>query len=499
MNVKECLEYVTKVDMEAKKYMHAAGVLQYDMETICPSAAMEEEGEVSSFLANKAYELKKDDKYIENMEYLYEHREELGDLDNARAYVFHRDFEKEKNITPKMQLEFSNVYNKGFVAWLDAKSKSDFGLFSKALSDIKDVEMKTYNLCDKKYDSCYDFLFDRYEEGVTSKDLDEAFGAFKDRIIPLLKNIQNSKKKIRTDFMSRKVTDAEQMELSQRIMDLIGMDKDRRALSLSEHPFTDGYSYSDVRITTHFYEDNFASSMYSIIHEGGHALFEMFQPKENFEHFLNDKTMGQHESVSRFYENIIGRSKGFVHLIYPIVKEVFKGRFNDVTEEELYEALNLVTPSLVRTEADELTYTFHIIIRYEIEKMIVNEGYNIEDLPKLWNEKYKEYLGIDVPNDKEGVLQDMHWASGFGYFPTYALGNMYNSMYYNKMKEDMDVEKEVSEGHMDKILAWMSSHVFAKADRMAPKDWIKDITGRNFTPNDFLDYLEDKYTKIYEL
>jgi carboxypeptidase Taq len=282
-------------------------------------------------------------------------------------------------------------------------------------------------------------------------------------------------------------------------MDILGLDPERRALTVSEHPFTDGYSINDVRITTHYYEDAFASNMYSVIHEGGHALFEMFQPAANHQHYLSSKTMGQHESVSRFYENIIGRSEAFVHLIYPVLRELMPDTMSDVTERELYEALNVVQPSLVRTEADEFTYTFHVIIRYEIEKEMVNGDLDLKRLPEIWNEKYREYLGVVPENDRDGVLQDMHWSSGFGYFPTYALGNMYNAMYYNRMQQDFDVMQAVSSGDMARILDWMKANVFAKADRMDPKPWIHEITGRDFTPDDFIDYLEKKYGDLYGL
>ncbi len=499
MTTKENLEVLYDVQKKAKMYMHAAGVLQYDKETICPRAAMKEQGEIVSELYNIAFTMFKDDKFVDAANKLYEHLDELDEFDRSAVICLHDQYLRIKNITPEKNLEYSNIYNDGFVAWLEGKEKADFSIFAPKLEKIVDITYEQRELCEKKYEDVYDFVFDNYEKGVTSKDLDECFGYFKERAIPLLNRIKNSNKKIRTDFLSRPVSDDAQRKLAEKLMDILGMDKDRRALTTSEHPFTDSYSYNDVRITTHYYPTAFISSMYSVIHEGGHALFEQFQAKENFDHYLNKKTMGMHESVSRFYENIIGRSKGFVHLIYPVLQEVFPDVMADVTEKELYEALNVVEPSLIRTEADEFTYTFHVIIRYEIERMILEGKAKVSDIPQIWSDKYYEYLGIRPQNDKEGALQDMHWSDGFGYFPTYALGNMYNSMYFNTMKKDMDVEKEVEEGHMDKILDWMKEHVFARADRMDPKPWIKEITGRDFTAKDFLDYLEEKYSAIYEL
>ena len=206
-----------------------------------------------------------------------------------------------------------------------------------------------------------------------------------------------------------------------------------------------------------------------------------------------------HESVSRFYENILGRSKAFIHLIYPKFKEIFGDIFFDVSEEELYEAVNEVKPSLIRTEADELTYSLHIIIRYEIEKDIINNKVDLKDIKALWNKKYEEYLGVTPTNDSEGILQDVHWSSGFGYFPTYALGNIYNAMYYNSMKEKLDVDKLIRENKMDVILKYMTENVFKDANKLDSKTWIKKITNKDIDSSYFLKYLEDKYVELYRL
>ena len=494
------LQIVKDTLKEAKTYQHAAGVLQYDQETICPPAAMEEQGEIVGLMYNKAYALTRSPEFMEAVKSLYEeHLEELDPYDAANISYFYRDFKKNEAITPELQLEFSRITNKGFVAWLNGKKKADYKEFLPALKEITEMEKKKVELSSVKFEAPYDFVLDTYEEGVTSADLDLFFGKFKERMIPLLKEIQASKKNIRTDFLSRQVPREGQIRLACKLMDIIGMDPDRRALTESEHPFTDGYSYNDVRITTHYYDDAFTSSMYSVIHEGGHALFEQWQPKENFDHYLNHKTMGQHESVSRFYENRIGRSRGFAHLIYPTLCEVFPEAMRDVSEKELYEALNVVTPSLIRTESDEFTYTFHIIIRYEIERDIMEGKIDLAHLDQIWSDKYAEYLGVRPENDREGLLQDMHWSEGYGYFPTYALGNMYNSMYFNAMNQEFDVDDMVSQGKLDVVLDWMKEHVFKKADQLDPKPWIKDITGRDLTVDDFLDYLEEKYRGIYQI
>ena len=209
--------------------------------------------------------------------------------------------------------------------------------------------------------------------------------------------------------------------------------------------------------------------------------------------------MAMHESVSRFYENRIGRSREFIHLIYPKFKELFIDEFSDVSEEELYNGVNVVEASLIRTEADELTYSLHIIVRYEMEKALSEGRITVDEAPAMWNKLYEEYLGVKPNNDSEGILQDVHWASGFGYFPTYALGNAYNAMYILEMQKDFDVFKAVENGEMHKINAWMKEHVFKNASVLDPNDWIKSICGKELDPTPYLDYLEEKYSKIYKL
>ncbi|MBR6396289.1 MAG: carboxypeptidase M32 [Lachnospiraceae bacterium] len=500
----EALKIVKETLALEDKYGHALNVLNYDMETICPEKGMEAQGEIISFLGNEAFKLRKDEKFIEAAEVLYANKDELDALDKVLADQLHRAYLQDKNITPEKQLEFSRIYNKAFVDWSAARKESRFDLFADSLAAVDKAGKEMIALREKTAEeenySVYDMMLNDYERGMTTKELDETFNRCKEVLVPLLEKIKASNKKIRRDFLSIEVTDEQQKQMADYLLSVMKFDKSRGAYTTSEHPFTSGLAKDDIRLTTHYYPDQFISSMYSIIHEGGHALFEQLQPGEDFDHYINGfKTLGMHESVSRFYENRIGRSKAFVHLIYPKVCEIFPQVMKGVTEEELYYALNIVEPSLIRTEADEFTYTLHIIIRYEIEKEIVSGKLDTKDVGARWKEKYKEYLGIEPSTDREGVLQDVHWTSGFGYFPTYAIGNMYNSMYIKAMEKEFDIEAAVAAGDFDKINGWMKEHVFAKANRLAPAEWIKDITGRDFTPEDFLTYITEKFSKIYEI
>ncbi|MCR5295155.1 MAG: carboxypeptidase M32 [Lachnospiraceae bacterium] len=495
---KTALQTLNKILGEEALLMHAAGNVQFDMETLCPSKGMEEAGEVISYLTNQIFKLRKKPEFIQAAEILYSRRDELDEFDRTLAESLHRDWLMTRNISPEQDLEFSRVLNKGYADWIAAREKCDYASFAPSLFAIRDAEVRKIELMDERKPLLYDNLLDRYERGMTVEKLDEVFGKIKDRLIPLLRKITAAKKEVRTDFLFRPVSDAAQEEMARYLLELIGFDFQRGALSTTEHPFTDSMGPDDERVTTH-YRGNLSSSMYSIIHEGGHGLFDQNQPRENWQHHITgEKTMGQHESVSRFYENVIGRSESFIRHIFPKAREIFPEALRDVSWREFYEAVNLVEPSLIRTEADEFTYTFHVIIRYELEKALIAGEVTAEELPAMWSEKYKAYLGVAPANDNEGILQDVHWASGLmGYFPAYALGNMYNAMYCSRMKEDFDVDAAIASGDLLKIKDWMTAHVFAKADRLAPTDWIREICGREFTPDDYLSYLEEKYSGIY--
>jgi carboxypeptidase Taq len=497
----EKLNYTKTILHEAALYEHAGRVINFDLETICPSSEMEEQGEMQTFLTNKAFELYKLPQFIESCEYMYIHRSELtNQLDVILAESLHRTYLKTKNITPQMDHAYSLIYNKAFVNWINAKKNASFSLFAPSLEEVRTIEIEQIMLRENRFNERYDNLLDDYERGMTVADLDELFSSCRNRLTPLLKKIMASPLKIRTDFLSRPVTDEQQRELAQYLLKTLGFDFSRGAFTTTEHPFTDGVAHNDIRVTTHYYPNLFSSSMYSIIHECGHALFEQLQPAEDWEQYINEnKTMGMHESVSRFYENRIGRSPAFISFIYPELKRILPDVLGDVSEQELYKALNIVQPSLIRTEADEFTYTFHIMIRYELEKEIINETTAIESLPQRWNDLYVSYLGVRPQNDREGILQDVHWSSGFGYFTAYALGNMYNALYYQEMNKAFSIDEAIRNGDFTKINTWMKEHIFSSADRMTPKEWIRSITGKDFSVTPFLDYLEDKYTGLYKL
>lgn len=500
----ERLAYIKDRLREEDELSLAGRILSFDQMTVCPRDGQEALGESLVTISSYSFPITHNDWFRQAVEAVYKDREELDEWDQVMIDSLYRTLRHEKNISREFNDEMTAVTNKAWQDWIRAKEADDRSIFLPSLKKVIEINKKRVKLweCDAREESLslYGRMLDEFERGIRTEDLDRLFTESRERIVTLLRHIGRSYKEIRTDFLHRPVKDSQQRAFAEYLMSLMGFDTNRGYMAETEHPFTDRISRNDTRITTHYYPDNFLSSIYSVIHECGHALFEQLQPEENFTHHIADnKTMGMHESVSRFYENVIGRSRAFISLIYPKVCEIFPHVMRDVTEAELYEAVNLVTPSLIRTEADELTYTLHIIIRYEIEKELIDGHLSPEDAEALWEEKYEQYLGIRPEHDRDGILQDMHWASDFGYFPAYALGNFYNAMYFRTMKESFDPYEAVCRGDFAKINNWMREHVFRKADRLSSSEWIRDITGRTLIAGDYLDYLEEKYSELYEL
>ncbi len=482
-----------------RKYSHALGIMSFDFETIAPENARENESETMDYFANELFKISNSDEMKELIVDLYAEKDKLSALDAILVDNLYENYLKTKNITPEFDLERNKVYSKAYIDWLSAKGNKDFTLFKDSLQAVIDTQKKEISLRENALPNLYDNLLNDFEPQILSDTLDNFFSELKDGLLSILGKIQASDHAIRGDFLTRYVPIHKQEKFSKYLLNLNGYDFKRGALTTTEHPFTSDIAKNDARVTTHYYENLFVSNIYSVIHEGGHAIFMQNEPDEDYEHFINDSiTNGMHESVSRFYENVIGRSKEYIHLIYPEFIKQFGDEFGDVSEKELYEAVNIVKPSLIRTEADEVTYGLHIIIRYEMEKLMLSGKIKVEDAPKTWNKLYKEYLGVDVPDDSVGILQDVHWTGAFGYFPSYAIGNAYNAIYTKKMAESFDYKKAISDGNISLISDWLKENVFKNANRKKPKDWLYSITGETLSPKPFLEYLNNKYAEIYK-
>lgn len=485
---------------EIEAYSRCIGKVQFDMECCAPEEGLAQAGEDMAILGKRVYAMTHAKKYVRLLNELHENSDGLTAVQKRAITKLYEDYSKTKNFTAKFNYEMDCALNRAYGDWLSAKKAQDFSLFRDSFAAVVDFERRAIALRDEKYPTPYDACLNDFEEGGSIAQLDAFFDALKERIVPLMQRIRREGKDIREDFLTRPCPIPRQEAFSRYLLELEGLRESALVLMTTEHPFTDHYGSCDVRVTTHYYENNFISNIFSTLHEGGHALFMQNEPKEFYENFAADRmSNAMHECISRFYENLVGRSEAFIHFVYPKLQELSGSTFADVTERELYEAVNIARPGLIRMEADELTYCLHILIRYELEKAFVNGEITVDEVPALWNARYQEYLGVEVPNDEAGCLQDVHWTGGYGYFPSYALGNAYGVQILRRMQQDFDVDAAIAAGDLLKVRDWLTEHVFSCASMLSPDQWIRQITGEGLNVGYYLDYLESKFTKLYGL
>ena len=498
LEIKIKLDEVKSHIGEIEKITKAISLIYWDMKTYMPKKSLDSKASVLEYLSELQFKLTTGEKVLEFINFFEDKMHNLELVDKVMIETLKRNYDETKKIPKEKYLQYVGISAKSEAAWEEAKEKSDFSIFQPHLEKVVQYQKEFINYWGYK-DNKYDTLLDKYERGITVKKLDIIFGELRDGIVELLNKIKNSNKKTSKGIFYGNFPVKAQEEFSIKVLKKMGFDFDAGRLDVSVHPFTIDMGSSDVRLTTHYYENDISSALLSSIHEGGHGIYEQ-DVSESLENtgLATGVSMGIHESQSRFYENIIGRSKEFWNYFLPVARENFAD-FKDTTLNEFYEAINYVEPSLIRTEADELTYSLHIIIRYEIEKSLINGEIEVCDLPRVWNEKYKEYLGIEPSNDAEGVLQDMHWSDGsFGYFPSYALGNIYGAQMLNKLlKDNPHTFKEVSEGKLERIHQWLKENVHKHGCIYSPEELIKNITGEEINTKYFLEYLNNKYLSIY--
>ena len=427
-------------------------------------------------------------------------QEEEGLTEAERAIVREAAEEKERLecIPPDEYRAFQELVSKSTRIWAKAREGQDFEAFAPTLEKIIFYQKKFAGYRAKKGQKLYDVMLDHYEKGFSMEKLDEFFGLLKKELVPLLHRIQDSGVEVETGFLKGGYPPEKQRELAEYLAEYVGFDFEKGVLSESAHPFTTNLHNHDVRMTTH-YKERMDSSLFSVIHESGHAIYEMGVADELTQTLVGQgASMGMHESQSRFFENIVGRDEAFWEPIYPKLQELFPEKLRDVSRKDFVRAVNQVQPGLIRTEADELTYSLHVLIRYELEKQLIEDGLDVEKLPGLWADKYEEYLGIRPQNPAEGVLQDIHWAQGsFGYFPSYALGSAFAAQMAAFMKKSMDFGELLRKGEVKVIRETLRGHIHRFGKLRDSRRLLKDMTGEDFNPQYYVEYLKGKYGELY--
>ena len=491
---------VTKLKEIIKKmgyFNSMSSIMYWDMSVNAPKKSIDYRSELLGFASTEVHKLMTSDSVKELLHEIQ--YEELDVVDKAMYREIKKEYEKATKIPEEKVHEYAVISSKSEVAWEEAKEKSDFGIFKPHLEKVINMKKEYVKFIGSKGNK-YDTLLDEFEKGMTVDKLDKLFEELKSGILELLNKIKKSNKE-NEDKLSGNYPIEKQKEFSLKVMKDLGFDFDGGRLDKSVHPYTINLGYGDVRITTHYNDKDLRPAVLGCIHECGHALYEQGFKEELYNKGLSDgASMGIHESQSLFYENIIGQSMEFWKYYYTDLQEYFKD-IKNMKFQEFYEQINRVVPSLIRIDADELTYCLHIIIRYEIEKAIFNEEVEVDNLKDLWNEKYEEYLGVRPNKDSEGILQDMHWSDGsFGYFPSYALGNLYAAQFRNKiMNENPEILEEIENGNFESILKWLRENIHKHGAVYSPSELVRNITGEELQAKFFIEYLNDKYSKIYDL
>lgn len=491
------LEIYNETNKKLKALGYAGYLIGWDIQTEAPKRA--NHFKETETLSEMQYKLSTSPEYKCAIIDLYAHLSELDEVLAHEITLAKEGIEKLEKIPMEEYIRFQSLTNEFYNVYVDAKQNNDFKSalpYYEKIVDYRRRYVKWLETPDKKG---YDVLLDEFERDLTMKDCDEFFTLLKEKLVPLIKEISHKKPLFDDSFNKKIYPAAGQKEFQEYIRKVMGFNPDYTVVKESEHPFTTNNTVTDVRITNHFYENNFTSSIFSAIHEMGHGLYELqCDPELDETMSAGGVSMAMHESQSRLMENMIGRSRAFWETHFKKLCEIFPENLKNVTVNDMFLLCNRVECSLIRTEADELTYSLHIMIRYEIEKALISGEIEAKDIPATWNKLYKEYLGIDVPNDGKGCLQDVHWCYGeFGYFPTYALGSAYAAQIYDAMAKDLDINEEIKSGTVAGLENWLKEHIHKYGSSKFSKDILFIATKENFNPAHYVNYLVNKYSEIY--
>ncbi|MDP8254916.1 MAG: carboxypeptidase M32 [Candidatus Alcyoniella australis] len=500
MDIEPTYKNVIEQYAKISRLQGATAILHWDHMVNLPPKGVAKRGEQLAILEGLVHEWVCSPRFVEGINQLHEVRDELDFDQQANVRELKREVDRATKVPPNLVQELARHGTISHQAWAEARKNSDFAAFApylKKMIELRKQEAACLGFADRPYDALLD-LFEPYaDEASTKALLDDLRG----RLVPFLQKILAKPKHDLGVIVGKNYPIDKQREFGLKVIKQFGFDFEGGRQDISVHPFCTG-SLGDVRITTRFYKDDLRPSLFGMMHEGGHALYEQGIDPANVDTPLGESvSLGVHESQSRMWENLVGRGLPLWKHFYGDLRQTFPEALSSVGLDEFYKAINVVEGSLIRVEADEATYNMHIILRFELESEMFNGGIEVEDLPQAWNSKMKQYLDVDVPDDAQGVLQDVHWCEGMmGYFPTYTLGNLYASQLFAKASQDLgDLGEMFAQGEFKPLLDWLRTNVHSQGKRYVASELVERVTGKPPSAEDFMKYLETKFGALYDL
>ena len=500
--MEEKLNKLKTILAEINDYALANALLGYDRQTQMPSGGIESRANIQARLSQLTQEKATTDELGKLLDDLVESTGDLEpDSDDARLIkVAKRGYDKAVKIPPEFAAERAKIVAEANQAWAQAKGKSDWSMFEPHMEKITDLMKRGADFF-KPYDHVYDPLLDTFETNMKTADVKEIFASIRPKQVELIEAIAD-KPQVDDSFLHQHFDKDVQLELSKELVTKFGFDWKRGRRDEVTHPFAQNLGYGDQRMTYWMDEEFFNPHIFAAMHETGHAMYEQGIPKELSRTPLYGGTsLAIHESQSRMWENLVGRSKPFWEWYYPTLQKFFPSQFGNVKLDDFYKAINRVEPSLNRVEADEATYNLHVMLRLEIEIELMENKIKVKDLPEVWNTRMQEYLGVTPSNDADGVLQDVHWSFGYlGYFATYALGNLVSLQLWEKINQDIpDLDDQIRKGEFSKLLGWSNEKIHRHGSKFEPQEIVERVTGSKINGEPYIRYLNDKYSEIYVL
>ncbi len=487
-----------------QELIRVQGLLEWDQQTYMPKGGIESRAETTALIERLAHQRVTSPEVGELLNALEEEAKTLPyDSDRASLWrITRRTFDQAVKVPSTLVSELAKAASLGQAAWAEARERADFSLFAPRLERLVELQIEKAQALGYD-DEAYDALLDIFEPEMKTRDVSRLFAQLKEELVPLVHAISERADTIDDTILTREYGEEPQWEFTMDVIQSLGFDLNRGRQDRSAHPFTVGISPNDVRLTTRLDRNNLATALYSSIHEAGHGIYEQGLPQEHIGSLLGQaSSLGIHESQSRLWENIVGRSLGFWQFFLPRLKARFETQLADVDVESIYRAVNKVQyPSPIRVEADEVNYNLHIFLRFELERALISGSLQVKELPDAWNETSREYLGFTPNNDAQGVLQDVHWSAGlFGYFPTYSLGTILSVQLYNRALADHpEIPQEITQGNFAPLCGWMREHIHQHGARYTPPELIERATGGPLDPKPYVAYITEKFKELYDL